>query len=45
MTERRKKVTTQPQKENEYKPTLSKKELISQIIKKKTFLTDYFLKI
>ncbi len=36
MTERRKKVTTQPQKENEYKPTLSKKELISQIIKKKT---------
>jgi phosphate starvation-inducible PhoH-like protein len=42
MTERRKKGTTQTPKENEYKPTMSKKELISQIIKKKTkekFLT------
>jgi len=42
MTERKKRSTTQPQKENEYKPTLTKKELISQIIKKKTkekFLT------
>jgi len=42
MTERKKKVPTQPQKENEYKPTLTKKDLISQIIKKKTkekFLT------
>ena len=42
MTERKKKVLSQPQKENEYKPTLTKKDLISQIIKKKTkekFLT------
>ena len=42
MTERKKKVSSQPQKENEYKPTLTKKDLISQIIKKKTkekFLT------
>ena len=42
MTERKKKVQSQPQKENEYKPTLTKKDLISQIIKKKTkekFLT------
>ena len=42
MTERKKKVPSQPQKENEYKPTLTKKDLISQIIKKKTkekFLT------
>lgn len=42
MTERRKKGTTQTPKESEYKPTMSKKELISQIIKKKTkekFLT------
>jgi phosphate starvation-inducible PhoH-like protein len=42
MTERKKKVQAQPQKENEYKPTLTKKDLISQIIKKKTkekFLT------
>ena len=43
MTERKKRSTPQTQKENEYKPTLSKKELISQIIKKKTkekFLTS-----
>jgi phosphate starvation-inducible PhoH-like protein len=42
MTERRKKGITQTPKENEYKPTMSKKDLISQIIKKKTkekFLT------
>lgn len=42
MTERKKKVPSQPHKENEYKPTLTKKDLISQIIKKKTkekFLT------
>ena len=42
MTERKKKGPSQPQKENEYKPTLTKKDLISQIIKKKTkekFLT------
>jgi phosphate starvation-inducible PhoH-like protein len=42
MTERRKKGTTQTPKENEYTPTMSKKELISHIIKKKTkekFLT------
>ena len=42
MTERKKKVPSQPQKEDEYKPTLTKKDLISQIIKKKTkekFLT------
>jgi phosphate starvation-inducible PhoH-like protein len=42
MTERKKRVSTQQNKETEYKPTLSKKELISQIIKKKTkekFLT------
>ena len=42
MTERKKMVQSQPQKENEYKPTLTKKDLISQIIKKKTkekFLT------
>jgi len=42
MTERKKKGPAQPQKENEYKPTLTKKDLISQIIKKKTkekFLT------
>jgi phosphate starvation-inducible PhoH-like protein len=43
MTERKKRSTPQTQKENEYKPTLSKKELISQIIKRKTkekFLTS-----
>jgi phosphate starvation-inducible PhoH-like protein len=42
MTERKKKGPSQPQKENEYKPALTKKDLISQIIKKKTkekFLT------
>lgn len=37
MTERRKKGSSQPlkEKETEYKPTLSKKEVITQIIKKK----------
>ena len=38
MTERRKKSSSQTQKdkETEYKPTLTKKEQILQIIKKKT---------
>lgn len=36
MTERRKKQTTQTNKENEIRPLVSKKELISQLIKKKT---------
>lgn len=43
MTERKKRSSTPLQKETEYKPTLNKKELISQIIKKKTkekFLTN-----
>ena len=42
MTERKKKSTPSTQKENDNKPTLSKKELISEIVKKKTkekFLT------
>ena len=42
MTERKKKNTPSSQKENDNKPTLSKKELISEIVKKKTkekFLT------
>jgi phosphate starvation-inducible PhoH-like protein len=42
MTERKKKNTPSTQKENDNKPTLSKKELISEIVKKKTkekFLT------
>jgi phosphate starvation-inducible PhoH-like protein len=42
MTERKKKNTPSAQKENDNKPTLSKKELISEIVKKKTkekFLT------
>jgi len=36
MTERRKKQSTQSPKENEVKSTISRKELISQIIKRKT---------
>jgi len=43
MTERKKRSSAPLQKETEYKPTLNKKELISQIIKKKTkekFLTN-----
>jgi phosphate starvation-inducible PhoH-like protein len=42
MTERKKRSSAPLPKENEYKPTLNKKELINQIIKKKTkekFLT------
>ena len=43
MTERKKRSSAPLQKETEYKPTLNKKELINQIIKKKTkekFLTN-----
>ena len=36
MTERRRKQSTQTPKENEVKSTISRKELISQIIKRKT---------
>jgi len=36
MTERKKRATSQTNKENEYKPTLTKKEQIIQIIKKPT---------
>ena len=36
MTERKKRSTVQPKPVDEYKPRLSKKELISQIIKKKS---------
>jgi hypothetical protein len=44
MTERKKRGSTQPQKENEYKPTLTKKEQILQIIKKNQ-KKNFYLKV